>query len=55
MWSACGFEVAIANDTSHFCTLFNQVQAELLEYNQDLLVYGEHLPAGSVHAHVDPY
>jgi hypothetical protein len=38
MWAACGFEVAIANDTSHFCSLFDQQDALLMEYSQDLIV-----------------
>eukprot|EP01094_Clydonella_sp_ATCC50884_P006372 TRINITY_DN1549_c1_g2_i3.p1 TRINITY_DN1549_c1_g2~~TRINITY_DN1549_c1_g2_i3.p1 ORF type:complete len:499 (-),score=135.98 TRINITY_DN1549_c1_g2_i3:135-1631(-) len=39
MWTACGFEVSIADDASHFCELFEPENALLMEYGDDLKVY----------------
>lgn len=39
MYTGCGFDIARANITRHFCTLFNPENTAVLEYQNDLLDY----------------
>ncbi|MDP2437823.1 MAG: histidine-type phosphatase [archaeon] len=39
MWTACTFEIVISNDTSQFCTLFNETNIDAINYALDLHYY----------------
>lgn len=39
MWTACQYEVVIANDTSLFCSLFNESSVAVFNYADDLEYY----------------
>eukprot|EP01102_Stenamoeba_stenopodia_P009919 TRINITY_DN2948_c0_g1_i1.p1 TRINITY_DN2948_c0_g1~~TRINITY_DN2948_c0_g1_i1.p1 ORF type:complete len:576 (-),score=91.67 TRINITY_DN2948_c0_g1_i1:50-1777(-) len=42
MWSACGYQISVFNQTDQWCTLFNETQAEVMEAYEDISEYYSH-------------
>ena len=39
MYKGCGYDIAVSNITSNFCSLFNEDRGNVLEYYEDLSNY----------------